>query len=165
MYSFFNNLKKNPILILGILIVSTVLLLSVSSGVTSLGTMLGFETKENVSIQLAKTTNELEKVVEVLENNALEVKVEKAIDVITEAKTINDAVIVDGIKAEEVKVLDQIKNTIVVDDNTDVKPDVIRSNVKVKPTIVYTVKKVNNKQKLALSILRDRANLLKGSRT
>lgn len=170
MYSFFNNLK-NPILILGILVVSLLLILTISSGVSSIGSMLGFNTKENTAIKLENTTNELEKATELLEHNATEDKIVKEIDVITNEKIVKDATIIDSIKSEEVKVLEQIKNTEIVDDVVECKevedttPTINKEpNLKVKPTIVYVKKKLNNKQKLGLSVLRDRANNLKGSK-
>lgn len=163
MYPFFDNLKSKPIIILGIVVVVLILFLSISSSISNIGTMLGFDTKENTAIKLEKTNGELAKATELLENNATEDKVVKELDVIANIKVNQDAVVIDNIKAEEVKVLDQIKNTKVIEDEiVDTKPAV--NTIKDKPTIVYIKKKLNNKQKLALSILRDRAKLLKGSK-
>lgn len=163
MYPFFDNLKSKPIIILGIVVVVLILFLSISSSISNIGTMLGFDTKENTAIKLEKTNGELAKATELLENNATEDKVVKELDVIANIKVNQDAVVIDNIKAEEVKVLDQIKNTKVIEDEiVDTKPAV--NTIKDKPTIVYIKKKLNNKQKLALSILRDRAKSLKGSK-
>ena len=163
MYPFFDNLKSKPIIILGIVVVVLILFLSISSSISNIGTMLGFDTKENTAIKLEKTNGELAKATELLENNATEDKVVKELDVIANIKVNQDAVVIDNIKAEEIKVLDQIKNTKVIEDEiVDTKP--IVNTIKDKPTIVYVKKKLNNKQKLALSILRDRAKLLKGSK-
>lgn len=163
MYPFFSDLKSKPIIILGIVIVALLLVMSISSGISNLGSMLGFNTKENMAIKLEKTTNELEKATELLENNAIEDKVNKELVVIVNEKTLKDAVTISNIKTEEVKVLEQIKNTKVVEDEiVDTKPVV--NTIKDKPTVVYVKKKLNNKQKLALSILRDRAKLLKGNK-
>lgn len=163
MYPFFDNLKSKPIIILGIVVVVLILFLSISSSISNIGSMLGFNTKENTAIKLEKTNGELAKATELLENNATEDKVVKELDVIANIKVNQDAVVIDNIKAEEVKVLDQIKNTKVIEDEiVDTKP--VLNTIKDKPTIVYIKKKLNNKQKLALSILRDRAKLLKGSK-
>lgn len=163
MYPFFSDLKSKPIIILGIVIVALLLVMSISSGISNLGSMLGFNTKENMAIKLEKTTNELEKATKLLENNAIEDKVNKELVVIVNEKTLKDAVTISNIKTEEVKVLEQIKNTKVVEDEiVDTKPVV--NTIKDKPTVVYVKKKLNNKQKLALSILRDRAKLLKGNK-
>lgn len=170
MYSFFDNLKSKPIIILGIVLIVLLLVLSVSSSISNIGSMLGFDTKENISIKLEKTTNELEKATELLEHNALEDKVVKELDVIIDTKTVQDAIVIDNIKANEVRVLEQIKNTKVVEDEVvedevivDTKPDI--NIIKDKPTVVYVKKKLNNKQKLSLSLLRDRAKSLKGSKS
>lgn len=165
MYSFFDNLKSKPIIILGIVLIVLLLVLSVSSSISNIGSMLGFDTKENISIKLDKTTNELEKATELLEHNALEDKVVKELDVIIDTKTVQDAIVIDNIKANEVRVLEQIKNTKVVEDEVivDTKPAI--NIIKDKPTIVYVKKKLNNKQKLSLSLLRDRAKSLKGSKS
>ena len=163
MYPFFNNLKTKPIIILGIVVVVLILFLSISSGISNIGSMLGFNTKENMAIKLEKTNNELDKATELLEHNAIEDKVVKELDVIANIKVNQDAIVIDSIKADEVKVLDQIKNTKVVEDEiVDTKP--IVNTIKDKPTVVYVKKKLNNKQKLALSLLRDRAKSLKGSK-
>lgn len=164
MYSIFNSLKEKPIITLGILVVLLLIVISITSSISSLSTVFGFNTSENTSIRLEKTNNELEKAVEVLENNEHKDMVKKEIDVITTEKVTQDAVVIDTIKADELKVLEQIKNTIVVDDVKDVvdiKPKTINMD---RPTVVYVKKKLNNKQKLAISILRDRAKLLKGNR-
>lgn len=163
MYQIFDSIKTKPIVVLGIVVVLLFLVMSITSSISSLGTMLGFDTKENTAIRLEKTNNELEKVVDVLENNEHNDKVKKEIDTITDDKVLKDAVVVDAIKGEEIKVLEQIKNTKVIEEETivDTKPVI---TIKDKPTVVYVKKKLNNKQKLALSILRDRAKLLKGNR-
>lgn len=163
MYPFFDNLKSKPIIILGIVVVVLILFLSISSSISNIGSMLGFNTKENTAIKLEKTNGELAKATELLENNATEDKVVKELDVIANIKVNQDAIVIDTIKADEVKVLEQIKNTKVVEDEiVDTKP--IVNTIKDKPTIVYVKKKLNNKQKLALSLLRDRAKSLKGSK-
>ena len=163
MYPFFDNLKSKPIIILGIVVVVLILFLSISSSISNIGTMLGFDTKENTAIKLEKTTNELEKATELLEHNATEDKVVKELDVIANIKVNQDAIVIDNIKADEVKVLEQIKNTKVVEDEI-VDAKLVVNNIKDKPTVVYVKKKLNNKQKLALSLLRDRAKSLKGSK-
>lgn len=163
MYPFFDNIKKNPIIILGILVVMLILFLSISSGINNVGTMLGLDTKENMAIRLEKTNDELEKATELLEANERKDRIIKEVDVITKDKAVEDAVVINNIKAEEVKVLEQINNTKVVEDEiVDTKP--IVNTIKDKPTVVYVKKKLNNKQKLAISLLRDRAKLLKGSK-
>lgn len=164
MYPFFDNLKSKPIIILGIVVVVLILFLSISSSISNIGTMLGFDTKENTAIKLEKTNGELAKATELLENNATEDKVLKEIDIITKDKVLKDAVVVDNIKNEEIKVLEQIKNTK-VDDVIDIPDTNISATIiKDKPTVVYIKKKLNNKQKLGLSILRDRAKSLKGNK-
>ena len=163
MYSIFDSLKK-PIVILGILIVGLLLVLTITSSISSIGSLLGFNTKENMAIKLEKTNTELVKATELLENNTKEDKVLKEIDIITKDKVLKDAVVVDNIKNEEIKVLEQIKNTK-VDDVIDIPDTNISTTIiKDKPTVVYIKKKLNNKQKLGLSILRDRAKSLKGSK-
>lgn len=163
MYSFFSNLSK-PIVILGILVIGLLLFLTVSSGISGIGTMLGLDTKENTAIRLEKTNGELEKATDLLENNELKDKVVKEVEVITDGKAVKDAIVIDTIKSEEVKVLEQIKNTVVDNDTTPTDTKPLVDTIKTKPTVVYIKKKLNNKQKLALSILRDRAKLLKGHR-
>lgn len=163
MYPFFDNIKKNPIIILGILVVMLILFLSISSGINNVGTMLGLDTKENMAIRLEKTNDELEKATELLEANEKKDRIIKEVDVITKDKAVEDAIVINNIKAEEVKVLEQINNTKVVEGEIiDTKP--IVNTIKDKPTVVYVKKKLNNKQKLAISLLRDRAKLLKGSK-
>lgn len=163
MYSIFDSLKK-PIVILGILIVGLLLVLTITSSISSIGSLLGFNTKENMAIKLEKTNTELVKATELLENNTKEDKVLKEIDIITKDKVLKDAVVVDNIKNEEIKVLEQIKNTK-VDDVIDIPDTNISATIiKDKPTVVYIKKKLNNKQKLGLSILRDRAKSLKGNK-
>lgn len=163
MYSIFDSLKK-PIVILGILIVGLLLVLTITSSISSIGSLLGFNTKENMAIKLEKTNTELVTATELLENNAKEDKVLKEIDIITKDKVLKDAVVVDNIKNEEIKVLEQIKNTK-VDDVIDIPDTNISATIiKDKPTVVYIKKKLNNKQKLGLSILRDRAKSLKGNK-
>lgn len=160
MYPFFDNIKSKPIITLGILVVSLVLVLTISSGISNIGSMLGFNTKENMAIKLEQTNSQLEKATELLEHNKTEDNIKKEIDVITVAKTEQDTIVINTIKDEEAKVLEQIKNT--KEEIVDTKPSV--TTIKDKPTIVYVKKKLNNKQKLAMSILRDRAKLLKGSK-
>ncbi len=162
MYPIFDSLKK-PIVILGILIVGLLLVLTITSSISSIGSLLGFNTKENMAIKLEKTNTELVKATELLENNAKEDKVLKEIDIITKDKVLKDAVVIDNIKNEEIKVLEQIKNTK-VDDDDIIDTKISATIIKDKPTVVYIKKKLNNKQKLGLSILKDRAKSLKGSK-
>jgi hypothetical protein len=163
MYPFFSNLKIKPIVILMSLVVVMILLFSISSTISSLGTFFGFDTKENTAIRLEKTNTELGKATELLENNEKTDLAESEVDKIAKEKALQDAITVDKIKDEETKVLETIKNTVVVDEDIKSdKPDV--NNIKAKPTVVYVKKKLNNKQKLAISLLRDRARLLKGSK-
>ena len=166
MYQIFKSIGGKPIQIIGVVIAIILVVVMISMGLSQLGSLLGFNTKENLIIKNERTTFELAKAVEILENNQLESKVLKEIDVITKDKVIQDNIVTNQLRDNESKLLEQIRNTLVeepilVEKIVEVEKEVYISS---KPTIVYAPKKLNNKQKLALSILKDRANNLKGNK-
>lgn len=170
MYQIFIGLMKKPMVLIGTLIAITIAIGTVTSGVSSVATALGFNTKENLILKVEKTTNELEKAVAIIENNTTEQTVKDEIAKITDEKVKADAVLVNTLEADESKVLEQIKNT---QNYTEPEPvETVKSSDIIKPpskqlVSIRTISKpkvLTNKHKIGLAILKDRANKLKGAR-
>lgn len=161
MYTIFKSIMEKPILIGGIMIIAIILIMSLISSISSLGTFLGFNTKENMAIKLERTNTELRDAANLLEKNREEYKLDKEIDSITKNAIAKDAVKIEEIINNERKALEIINTTPTDTANIVVDGD-IPNLIKDKPTIA-TPLALTQKQKVALSILKKRAKSLKGA--
>lgn len=165
MYQIFKSIGGKPVQLIGIIFAILLVLVMLVAGYNHITSLFGFNTKENLIIKNERTTAELNKAVEILENNQLEQKVVNEVNTITENKLKEDKLVINQIRTDEAKLLEQIRNTTVEPEVIEVEKIVEKEvYIKDKPTIVYASKKLNNKQKLAIDILKDRANKLKGNK-
>ena len=165
MYQIFKSIGGKPVQLIGTIFAILIVLVMLVSGFNHVTSLLGLNSKENLIIKNERTTAELNKAVEILENNQLEQKVISEVNTITENKLKEDKLVINQIRTDEAKSLEQIKNTTIEPEVIEVDKIVEKEvYIKDKPTIVYASKKLNNKQKLAIDILKDRANKLKGNK-
>ncbi len=164
MYSLFKSTIGSPIAVLGIIVCALLVVFTINAGIDSITSLFGINEKENAIAREAASKQEVDKLVDVVKNNEATEKVNEAINIVKEEKAKETAIISNTIEAEEKRVLDVINNTandepIVDTDKTEEKVVTIKE----KPTIVYVKNKISNKQKIALQLLKDRADKMKGS--
>lgn len=165
MYQIFKSIGDKPMQLVGIIFAILLVLVMLVAGFNHVTSLLGLNSKENLIIKNERTTAELNKAVEILENNQLEQKVVSEVNTITENKLKEYKLVINQIRTDEAKLLEQIRNTTIEPEVIEVEKIVEKKvYIKDKPTIVYASKKLNNKQKLAIDILKDRANKLKGNK-
>ena len=142
MFEIWKRITGSPVLIVLGLLCILMLFFGVANTISNIATYLGMETKENVTIKLAKTNIELEKLVAVNEKNESEDKLKEELQVNT-GKVVNEIKIKEDKEDEE---LQNIYNTI-----DDVSRTELES-VDKPPTIVKEAYKANTEVKKAKEI-------------
>lgn len=150
MFEVWKRITGSPVLIVLGLLCILMLFFGVANTISNIATYLGMETKENVTIKLAKTNIELEKLVAVNEKNESEDKLKEELQVNT-GKVVNEIKIKEDEEDEE---LQNIYNTIDDVSRTELESvDEARpTTIDKPPTIVKEAYKANTEVKKAKEI-------------
>ena len=153
MYQVFGNIIKNPITIIVLLLVMLLVIYSGSKALSSLGTWLNFETKENIKEKLVNTEVQLDKAVEVNKQNESNKIITEKIDEVNKSNTKDLLSTEVEINKTEAEVLKEIWK---IDSEPEVQTKIVETKVVVKDN------KLTDKQIKKLDVLLERAKLLEG---
>lgn len=167
MYQIFRSVLANPFTIIIIIVIMLMVFVGVGSMFSSVGTALGFDTKENIKETLVKTENQLDKLLEINKKNEADKELNTAISDITLSKIEEDKIIATDIHKEEAAILELINKEIKaiphsepVDAVTPKPITKIVEKIVIRKEIVD--KQLTQNQKNSLSLLVDRSKTLKG---
>lgn len=108
MYKVFGNIIKNPLSIIVVLVLILILLFSLGRVFTSIASVMGFETKENVQHRLTETEKELEKLVNINKENKNSSDKSDELNNKSKDRLDNTLKEIDKIKEEESKAIDKV---------------------------------------------------------